>query len=235
MKNKKGFTLTEILLAVMIVAIIGVALAALTTAASRESGVGRSRILLRNNLSIAMRQLRNDVHDSSRVLYVHGRIDSASSGDVIPLLVLAKNIDSNDQAVIDGLSPTYISYCFQVGSTSALPTGSLSEGTIYRRETTSAPSWDSLTPSCSASGDVFLHNVKFIKPTASSSDAKYYPVPLFRLSATDSTYSYKDSSAIRKELGSVLVVKLITERPSTPVVNDVVEEIFVLPNGFRVE
>ena len=50
MKNNKGFTLTEILLAVMIVGIIGVALAALTTAASREGGVGRSKILLRNIL-----------------------------------------------------------------------------------------------------------------------------------------------------------------------------------------
>lgn len=60
MTNKKGFTLTEILLAVMIVGIIGVALASLTTAASRESGVGRSKVMLRNNLSIALRQLRQE-------------------------------------------------------------------------------------------------------------------------------------------------------------------------------
>ena len=34
MKNRKGFTLTEVLLAVMVVGLIGVALASLTTAAS---------------------------------------------------------------------------------------------------------------------------------------------------------------------------------------------------------
>ncbi len=230
MKNNKGFTLTEILLAVMIVGIIGVALAALTTAASREAGVGRSKILLRNNLSIAMRQLRDDIHNSSRVLYVRGRIDSASAGQNIPLLVLAQNIDSNDEVIFDGTTPTYITYCFVTGSRSALPSGAYSEGTIYRNVTNTLPS--SLA-SQSCSGDVFLHNVKYIKPTGSSSDSKYYPVPLFRLSGTDSSYSY-DSTSAWKDLGSVLVVKLITERPSTPIVNDVVEETFVLPNGFRV-
>ncbi len=236
MKNNKGFTLTEILLAVMIVGIIGVALAALTTAASREGGVGRSKILLRNNLSIAMRQLREDIHNSSRVLYVRGRIDSASGGQNIPLLMLAQNVDSNDQAIGSG-TPVYITYCFRTGTNStALPSGALSEGTIYRYVSTSAPSISSgSTPSCSASGDVFLYNVKYIKPTSSSSDAKYYPVPLFRISGTENAYNYKDTSSAWKDLGSVLVVKLITERPSKPVVNDVVEETFVLPNGFRMD
>ncbi len=64
MKNKKGFTLTEILLAVMIVGIIGVALAALSTAALRESGVGRVRLMLRNQVSLFLRQLRQDIRES---------------------------------------------------------------------------------------------------------------------------------------------------------------------------
>ena len=232
MKNKKGFTLTEILLAVMIVGIIGIALAALTTAASRESGVGRSKILLRNNLSIAMRQLREDIHHASRVMYARGQISSASSGQRIPLLVLAKNVDRNNQAILSGVTPTYVTYCFYVGSTSALPSGSRSEGYITRAESTSVPSWSSITPSCPG-GDVFLYNVKYIPP--SSSDVSY-PVPLFRVDGTTGVYSEKDTgnSLLQKDLGSVLWVKLITERPSTPVVNDVVEEMFVLPNGFRI-
>ncbi len=243
MKNKKGFTLTEILLAVMIVGIIGVALAALTTAASRESGVGRSKILLRNNLSIALRQLREDIHNSSRVMYVRGRIDSVSSGSAIPLLVLAKNLDLTGNAISSVQTPTYITYCFVPGSTSATPTGSSTGGSIYRRESAAVLDWNSSTPDCGTPAtnsdfEIFLHNVKFIPPIGSSGDAKYYPVPLFRLSSSDAAYSDKDSSTTdfrRKDLASVLVVKLITELPSTPVVNDVVEEIFVLPNGFRVE
>jgi len=59
--TKQGFTLVEILLAVMIVGIIGLSLAAITTAALRESGVGRTRMILRNQLSVAIRQLRQDI------------------------------------------------------------------------------------------------------------------------------------------------------------------------------
>ncbi len=67
MSNNKGFTLTEVLLAVMIVGLVGVALAALTGTAVRESNVGRTRMMLRNQASIALRQLRQDVHQSSAV------------------------------------------------------------------------------------------------------------------------------------------------------------------------
>lgn len=66
MNNKKGFTLTEVLLAAMIVGLIGIALAALTTAALRESGVGRVRLTLRNQASLFLRQLRQDVRESTR-------------------------------------------------------------------------------------------------------------------------------------------------------------------------
>ncbi len=66
MKNNKGFTLTEVLLAAMIVGLIGVTLAALTTAALRESGVGRVRLMLRNQASLFLRQLRQDVRASTK-------------------------------------------------------------------------------------------------------------------------------------------------------------------------
>ncbi len=72
MINKKGFTLTEILLAVMIVGVIGIALAALTTAALRESGVGRSRLMLRNQISLFLRQLRQDVRESTQITTASG-------------------------------------------------------------------------------------------------------------------------------------------------------------------
>ncbi|MBO5911059.1 MAG: prepilin-type N-terminal cleavage/methylation domain-containing protein [Elusimicrobiaceae bacterium] len=67
MINNKGFTLTEVLLAAMIVGIIGIALAALTTAALREDSVGRTRLMLRNQASLFLRQLRQDVKEAKTV------------------------------------------------------------------------------------------------------------------------------------------------------------------------
>ncbi|MBQ3667522.1 MAG: prepilin-type N-terminal cleavage/methylation domain-containing protein [Elusimicrobiaceae bacterium] len=67
MKNNKGFTLMEVLLAALIVGVIGIALAALTTAAVREGGVGRTRVMLRHQLSLAMQQLRQDIAFADQV------------------------------------------------------------------------------------------------------------------------------------------------------------------------
>ncbi len=69
MNNKKGFTLMEILLAALIVGVIGIALAALTTAAVRESGVGRSHAVLRQQLSAALSQLRQDIAQSTEARF----------------------------------------------------------------------------------------------------------------------------------------------------------------------
>lgn len=242
MKNNKGFTLTEILLAVMIVGIIGVALAALTTAASRESGVGRSRVLLRNNLSLAMRQLRQDIHSSTQLQYARGQISSASAGNVIPLLVLGRNVDLKGNP-IPGRTPSYITYCFVVGSHAAQPSGALAGGTIYRRQSDQI-TWSSATPSCGSNPatdtnfQVFLHNVKFIPSELAVDDSgSTYPVPLFRVDSSRTTYSlHEENHNILEryygELGALLRVNLITELPSKPVVNDVVEQKFMMLNGF---
>lgn len=242
MKNNKGFTLTEILLAVMIVGIIGVALAALTTASSREAGVGRSRVLLRNNLSLAMRQLRQDVHSSTQLQYARGQISAASAGNVIPLLVLARNVDLKDKP-LPGRTPAYITYCFVVGSHAAQPSGALAGGTIYRRQSSDI-SWSSSTPSCGnnpatdTNFQVFLHNVKFIPSKLAVDDSgRTYPVPLFRVDSGETTYSLHEENHnilgwYYVELGALLRVNLITELPSKPVVNDVVEQKFMMQNGF---
>lgn len=242
MKNNKGFTLTEILLAVMIVGIIGVALAALTTAASRESGVGRSRVLLRNNLSLAMRQLRQDMHTNTQLQYARGVIPSASAGDVIPLLVLGRNVDLKGNP-LPGASASFTTYCFVVGSHAAQPSGALAGGTIYRRQSDQI-TWSSATPSCGnnpatdTNFQVFLHNVKFIPSKLAVDDSgSTYPVPLFRVDSGDTTYSLHEENHnilgwYYVELGALLRVNLITELPSKPVVNDVVEQKFMMQNGF---
>lgn len=238
MKNKKGFTLTEILLAVMIVGIIGVALAALTTAASRESGVGRSKVLLRNNLSIALRQLRRDIKESSRVLYVRGTLGSIGTTE-IPLLMVGKNVDQDGQRVSSVADPVYVTYCFTRGVTdkttagaAVLPSGAYDGGVITRYESTSENWTSGNLPSCSGtSSSKFLNNVKYIP-------SSQYAAPLFAVKGFSGTYNVKDSGnldKIRKNLGSVLEVQLITELNSNPVVNDVTEEMFILPNGFGIK
>ncbi len=74
MKNNKGFTLTEVLLAALIVGVMGIALAALSTSATREGGHGRTKMILRNQLSTALRQLRQDIHGASRITFPFGKL-----------------------------------------------------------------------------------------------------------------------------------------------------------------
>lgn len=61
MKKRNGFTLTEVVLAVIIVGMVGIAVASLSVVVSRGSSATTSHILLRNNLSAALRQIREDV------------------------------------------------------------------------------------------------------------------------------------------------------------------------------
>lgn len=172
MKHKQGFTLTEILLAVMIVGVIGVALASLTTAASRESEVGRSRALLRNDLTIALQQIKEDINNYNTVLYAaggghsfceQGSAPNASCRNYYePLLLLAKNTDLNgnafttpDATAYPVPTPEYVVYCFKGGGTKKLSDGStpvqpqyraFDGGTIVRRVFTGGIPWAATSP-----------------------------------------------------------------------------------------
>ena len=107
MTNKQGFTLVEILLAVMIIGIIGVALAAVTSAALRESGVGRTRMILRNQLSVAVRQLRQDIQLAEKV---------EASGST---LTLTLNNSKKAGPSIPTSLPTLVEYTFTQGTETA--------------------------------------------------------------------------------------------------------------------
>ena len=251
MNNKRGFTLTEVLLAVLVVGLIGIALASLTTAASRESGVGRSRVMLRNSISRALRQLRQDVHDSSRVLYVRNRINSVSGTTLIPLLRLGQNIDLSGNAIA-GLTPRYITYCFKPGTITTTASGVAVEptaahsgvsgqpakdgGTIYRivRTTPTSAELSSGVPTCSdTASDIFLENVKFIPPATNTSSEYYYPVPLFAAVGSEgSSSAYNAKAAGNFLFEGRLKVNFILELHSSPVVNDAADEEFVLPVGY---
>lgn len=232
-----GFTLTEVLIAVMIVGLIGVALASLTTAASRESGVGRSKVMLRNNLSLALRQIRQDISQASRIDY---RSENTVFGTTaVPILKIAKNVDSEGKLVqqqvlnaagteIDGttLPAQWITYCFTSGTitTDVVPVGAKRGGRITRHvkeNNTGAAAY----PDCTEAGELVLSNVKLIPK-----DANNYPVPWVGKAWVKNGGS--DIQINANDLGSLMMIKIITELNSTPPVNDVVEEVFAVPNGF---
>jgi len=183
MKNQNGFTLTEILLAVMIVGVIGIALAALTTAAVRESGVGRSRAVLRGQLSIALRQLRQDILQSTAV--------TTASGGNLTLQQEAKLGPDH--------SPVTVTYTFEQGNVTGGGGGKIG-GTIKRN------------------GEKWLENVKYITDGSFTS-------PQFALEETPAGGGIE----------SRLRVRIIVEVPSEPIVNDVIDETFVLPQGFAIQ
>ncbi len=182
MKNKKGFTLTEILLAMMIIGVIGIALAALTTASVRESGVGRTKAVLRGQLSIALRQLRQDVLQSTDVSANGGNLTLTQSAQLGP----------------DHDTQNTISYSFEEGNTS-VGGGAKIGGRILRNE------------------EVWLDHVKSI------SDGTF----------TSPEFALEDSATGGIE--SRLRVRIIVEVPSEPIVNDVIDETFVLPHGFAIQ
>ena len=221
--RRGGFTLTEVLLAVMIVGLVAVALASLTRAAARESGAGRSKIMLRNNLSTFLRTLRTDMAQASRVDRVSGAA-ACNSSSAVTLLELAQNVDSSGNRIISSVSEkqgilsvysprsaTYITYCFRCGTDSSgvQPSGAKRGGKIYRLTSSS----DYLSCSNYASGDLVLDNVKWISGS--------YSVPYFGI-----------DDISRSCTNSLLSVHLITELNSNPIMNEAVEETFAMPMGY---
>ena len=223
MKNRKGFTLTEVLLAVMILGLIGISLASLTRAASRESAAGRSRVLLRNNLSSFMRVLRADLAEASIVDHcaLCGKDgDKASfsvpAGSNALLLHLTKNQTLSGDSISTGAPTESVWYCFQNGTDAdnIQPSGATRGGLIYRYADNPAPLMTCDT--VIKNGKIVLNNVKYI-PSSSVG----YPVPLIGR-----------SSLSREGRNSLLTVNIITELNSTPVVNETVEETFATPIGY---
>ena len=245
MKNKKGFTLTEILLAVMIVGVVGVTLAAMSTAASRESGVGKNKMILRENLTVAMRQLRQDIASAHQVLFVRGPLSSASPGTGTRLLKLSIGRDFEENRIpgLVGASPKYIYYCFVAGNTTArgnwevFPSGATDDGVIYRGVLgDSGSDYNCSDAATKTAFSPWLSHVKFIKSSTNISGVGTYPVPLFAVVGHEEGPYDRSGNNIDNyptNLGTQIKVNLIVEILSSPLVNDAVEEIFFTGNGFR--
>ena len=225
-KNKfylqQGFTLTEMLLAVMIVGLIGIALASLSRGAARESGVARSRIMLRNNAALFIRTLRRDLEQATRIDAVGGEL-TVSGANPVELIRFKQGIDANGNKLSvrksDGtyqeLPARYITYCFSRGSEATWPSSAFGGGTICRMAS------DEEYLNCvsnAGSCSTVLNHVKYI-PAGDTSAGRAYAVPSIKLNPHTST-------------GALLDVRVITELKSTPVINDVMEETLTAPLGY---
>ncbi len=207
MTNNKGFTLMEILLAAFIVGIIGVALAALTTAAVRETGVARTRTMLRHQLSVALRQLRQDIEQADGV-----QIRFNTGTGSAPLTTRDMRLISNAHPLGPGQRESWtITYTFTAGSAPGAG-GGTTGGTITR----------SVTVGESVRTSTWLENVKFIRTENFSS-------PRF----VQETWGVNTTEI--NVLASAIRVTLIVEVPGSPVVNETIDETFMLPHGFPID
>ncbi len=199
MNNNKGFTLTEILLAAMVVGIIGIALAAITTAGIREGKTGRTKAIMRNQLSTTLRQLRQDIDLASSVTVgQNGRELKLVQTHPLGPWILPHPIGLDEY-------PKTITYTFTVGTTDS--GGGKIGGTLTRQVGGNA-------------AEVILPNVKSI----SGGD---FVSPSFALRYEDATDNYNAVS-------SVLRVCVIVEVAGSPVINEVIDETFLLPHGIPI-
>ena len=194
MKDNKGFTLMEILLAALIVGVIGIALAALTTAAVREGGVGRTKVMLRQQLSLALRQIRQDIEQSTSVSFGD---DPEKTG--VPL-ELTQDYKFGPNHLL-----RQIVYKFESGTIVGAGDEDSRTGGIIYRQVNGGPR------------EVLLANVKSIV------ENKENPASGF--------VSPSVSRGINGTFSSMVRLRVIVEVPTEPVVNDVIEETFMLPQG----
>ncbi len=206
MKNNKGFTLMEVLLAALIVGVIGIALAALTTAAVREGGVGRTRVMLRHQLSLAMQQLRQDIAFADKVgVYKNpdGTVKSVKINHMHPQGEKYIGV-LGDTAPMTVKDPVLITYEFTKKENSN--TGGIIKRSVKQQGVPVGKT------------EIWLSNIKTVK-----NDPSGFISPRF-----------EQITISGDKVGSLLKVSIIVEVGTDPVVNDVVEETFVMQHGFPV-
>lgn len=205
MKNNKGFTLMEVLLAALIVGVIGIALAALTTAAVREGGVGRTRVMLRHQLSLAMQQLRQDIAFADQVgveKNADGTVKSVKIKHMHPQGQKYIGVLGNEPMTVD--HPVLITYEFTKKENS-------NTGGIIKRKVEQQGAQV-------GKPEIWLSNIKTVK-----NDPSGFVSPRF-----------EQITISGDKVGSLLKVSIIVEVGTDPVVNDVVEETFAMQHGFPV-
>ncbi len=103
MKNNKGFTLMELLVAVFIASMVTIALMTIWKASSMQTSQGQRQSIIRNNLSILMRALHRDITESDLIL-------APTSGQSGALIVVARNAYLAKEGASYYVLPNTVSY-----------------------------------------------------------------------------------------------------------------------------
>lgn len=103
MKNNKGFTLMELLVAVFIASMVTIALMTIWKASSMQTSQGQRQSIIRNNLSILMRTLHRDLTEADLIL-------APSSGQSGGLIVAARNAYLTKEGSNYYVMPNTVSY-----------------------------------------------------------------------------------------------------------------------------
>lgn len=103
MKNNKGFTLMELLVAVFIASMVTIALMTIWKASSMQTSQGQRQSIIRNNLSILMRALHRDMTESDLIL-------APTAGQSGGLIVAARNAYLKKEGSTFYVQPNTVSY-----------------------------------------------------------------------------------------------------------------------------
>ena len=116
MKDKRGFTLMELLVAVFIGSMVTIALVSIWKAASLQTSSGQRQSIIRNNLSIFLRSLHKDITEADVIVYP----TELRSGDSSLILVGFRNAHEEFGTIVAGNTDintfepksSYFSYCY---------------------------------------------------------------------------------------------------------------------------
>jgi prepilin-type N-terminal cleavage/methylation domain-containing protein len=110
MRNRKGFTLMELLVALFIGGMVTIALVSVWRAVSIQTSQGQRQAIVRNNMSIFLRMLYKDLTEADVILYPN-TIGSVTGGLLFMSGYNMKLIEGNNVAVgraSDGLFKTSV-------------------------------------------------------------------------------------------------------------------------------
>lgn len=116
MRNNKGFTLMELLVAVFIGSMVTIALVSIWKAASLQTSSGQRQSVIRNNLSIFLRTIHKDLTEADIIIYPTKYLSSESS----LLLVGFRNVRKESDTIVPNTTSMsafvakseYFAYCY---------------------------------------------------------------------------------------------------------------------------